>query len=369
MLFFFSLVGVVGAVCLLSAAGQGWLTGGGQRARELFQFPGKGGELFGFARDESAVSPAEQRRAMATLQRASGVAQLTTAKSAADEQLRWLRPFYSRQTLAARRVWGTGRVSSAVDVEGRSVDFVANHGDKQSEWGKAAMGSRLMPLDAQVMPPSQAREKRDADAVRRSRQDGRKHARSPLSVLGLDDGRRSISRQAPHAIFGGPAGMQQLAEIYGVRISEKDAHKFFGADYETKYKPPTPSELHDYIQYLADHQPPKPVNATEDEAGATDEDEDEDEDKCDEGDVKCEASKGWPEKPHFGKKFKTYAATQWCKWPGGEEEVPCQLGANGAYYDEPFSAGVWGRHTPNRETMVNNGVWRFPGAKPPKVRA
>ena len=50
-----AVVGVVGAVCLLSAAGQGWLTEGGQRARELFQFPGKGGELFGFARDESAV--------------------------------------------------------------------------------------------------------------------------------------------------------------------------------------------------------------------------------------------------------------------------------------------------------------------------
>jgi hypothetical protein len=43
-----------------------------------------GGELLGFTQDESAVSPADQRQA------SGGVAQLTTAKSAADEQLRWL---------------------------------------------------------------------------------------------------------------------------------------------------------------------------------------------------------------------------------------------------------------------------------------
>jgi len=163
--------------------------------------------------------------------------------------------------------------------------------------------------------------------------------------------------------------MQQLAEIYGVRISDSDAWKFFGKDYEKKYKPPSKSELHDYIQYLADHPLPKPANATEDEPPAEEEGEEE---ECADDDTECENAKNkdpWPQKPKFGKKFKTHSATQWCSWPGGEEEVPCQIGANGAYYDEPFSAGLWARHTPNRETLVANGVWRFPGAKPPKARS
>jgi hypothetical protein len=347
--------------------------GRGRGASELFQYPGKGGELYGFERDEAAVGLEERRSAMDSLQRALGnSAHLLTAKEAADEQLRWLRPFYARKMQEAQRVWGQGSVSSAVDLEGRSVDYTAVNVDKQSEWGKAAMGSRLVPLDAQVVPPSQAREKKDAEDVRRS-VSGHRRAISPLSALGREGSHLGL-RQAPYAVRlrRDAAGTQQLAEIYGVRITDKDAHKFFGKDYETKYKPPSPKELHDYIQYLADHQPPKPVNATEDAdadaGGEEEEEEEEDEEKCEEGDVECESSKGWPEKPKFGKKFKTHAATQWCKWPGGEEEVPCQIGANGAYYDEPFSAGVWARHTPNRETMVNNGVWRFPGTKPPQVR-
>ena len=80
----------------------------------------------------------------------SGV-KLLTAKNAADAQLRWLRPYYSREMRNAKRVWGNGPVSSAVDVEGRSVRYKALHADTQSYWAEAAVGSRTAPLDAQVL--------------------------------------------------------------------------------------------------------------------------------------------------------------------------------------------------------------------------
>ena len=63
------------------------------------------------------------------------------------------------------------------------------------------------------------------------------------------------------------------------------------------------------------------------------------EEECEEGEG-CEKKNLWPAKVRFGKKFKAHAATQWCTWPGGQEEVPCQIGANGAYYDEPFNSGL-----------------------------
>ena len=365
------------------------LRSSGGRGRSLLQYPGKGGGLYGFQRDETSVNEAERRRAMDTLVRAAGSGvHLLTAKDAADEQLRWLQPFYKRQMHAAERVWGSGPVASAVDIEGRAVHYRAVNADKQSAWAKAAMGSRTVPLDAQVVPPSQAREKSDAEAVDRAPEDKAAtteqlaqqtipldslHVRtiSPLTLLqrGLQTRQRSISIDRSLASSRSvAANMQHLAEIYGVRISDSDAWKFFGKDYEKKYKPPSKSELHDYIQYLADHPLPKPANATEDEPPAEEEGEEE---ECADDDTECENAKNkdpWPQKPKFGKKFKTHSATQWCSWPGGEEEVPCQIGANGAYYDEPFSAGLWARHTPNRETLVANGVWRFPGAKPPKAR-
>jgi hypothetical protein len=339
--------GALVAACVLAATHVAFRSGGGGAL--LLQRAGKGGGLYGFQRDETAVGGAERRRAMDTLSRAlGGGATLLTAKDAANEQLRWLRPFYKRQMQQAGRVWGAGPVAAAVDVEGRGVHYKAVNGDRQSVWAKAAMGSWTVPLDAQVVPPSQAREKADAEAVARAADAGAAQTK-----------RLAAGRAGRNVALGArPAErMQQLAEIYGVRIPDSDAFRFFGKDYEKHYKKPSPEELHDYIQYLADHPLPPPVNAT----NAT-----EDETAPEEGEEE-EEKDPWPEKPKFGAKFKTHAATQWCTWPGGEEEVPCQIGAHGAWYDEPFSAGLWGRHTPNRETLVNNGVWRFPGAKPPKV--
>ena len=144
------------------------LVGGGTTAgvRELYQYSGKGGGLYGLERDETGISNAETKKAMETLRRAEGSGvELLTAKGAADEQLPWLRPFYARQMKAAERVWGKGQVASAVDTEGRSVYYDALHSDKQSQWANAAMGSYTVPLDAQVVPPSQEREKADAEAV------------------------------------------------------------------------------------------------------------------------------------------------------------------------------------------------------------
>ena len=352
-------LGACAAACVLAATHIAF------HGAALLQYPGKGGGLYGFQRDETAVGRAERGRAMDTLARAAGGGvTLLTARDAADEQLRWLRPFYGRQMQQARRVWGRGPVAAAVDVEGRGVHYKAAHADRQSAWAKAAMGSRTVPLDAQVVPPSQTREKADAEAVARAAHaEAATHPRLAGGAGGA--GRAALSAPAER--------MQQLAEIYGVRISDADAYRFFGKDYAKTYKKPSPQELHDYIQYLADHPPPPPANSTnstDDEAASEEGDEEVDEDeKCEDGDTACEEAKNnpWPEKAKFGGKFKAHAATQWCTWPGGEEEVPCQIGAHGAWYDEPFSAGLWARHTPNRETLVNNGVWRFPGAKPPKV--
>jgi hypothetical protein len=154
-------------VLLVLLVGGGTTTG----VRELYQYSGKGGGLYGLERDETGVSNAETTKAMETLRRAEGSGvELLTAKGAADEQLRWLRPFYARQMKAAERVWGKGQVASAVDTEGRSVYYDALHSDKQSQWAQAAMGSYTVPLDAQVVPTSQEREKADAEAVKRAQE-------------------------------------------------------------------------------------------------------------------------------------------------------------------------------------------------------
>jgi len=314
-------------------------TGSGGRA-SLYQFPGKGGGLYGFSRDETAVNTGERRWAMQTLQHVAGRGvKLLTAKDAADEQLRWLRPYYAREMRKAHRVWGAGQVSSAVDVEGRSVAYTAVHADKQSAWAKAAMGSRTVPLDAQVVPSSQAREKADAAAVKSAAED--KAAWTQQLYLGKQQSLRwrrpaeasletSLNRvMSPLTSFasGGAeaAKMQQLAEIYGVRISDKDAYKFFGTDYEKKYKPASPQQLHDYIMYLADNQPPKPVNATvnategEEEKDAAEEEEKEEE-ECVEGDEGCEKKHLWPSKARFGKKIQDtcgHPVVYMAGWSGG----------------------------------------------------
>jgi hypothetical protein len=223
------------------------------------------------------------------------------------------------------------------------VPFKAVHADKPSHFFQAAMGGHSAPLDARVVPPSQMRERADARAVHRS-----KHS----AVLSY-----RAHKRLQGAVAAGAAKEQQLAEIYGVRISDNDARKYFGTDYEKHYKPPSAKQLNEYIQYLADH---VPANATAGERAA--------EAECAEDSKDCVEHVAWPEAPKFGDKHKLHAMTQWCVWPGGEEEVPCQIGKNGAWFHEPFSAGLWGRHSPNRETMVNNGVWRFPGHKPPKAR-
>ena len=238
--------GVCVAACVLAATHVAFRSGGGGAL--LLQGAGKGGGLYGFQRDETSVGGAERRRAMDTLSRAlGGSATLLTAKDAASEQLRWLRPFYKRQMQQAGRVWGAGPVAAAVDVEGRGVHYKAVQGDRQSVWAKAAMGSWTVPLDAQVVPPSQAREKADAEAVAREADAGAAQTKR----LAAGRAGRNVALSALPA-----ERMQQLAEIYGVRIPDSDAFRFFGKDYEKHYKKPSPEELHDYIQYLADHPPP-----------------------------------------------------------------------------------------------------------------
>ena len=285
----------------------------GHVPRVLYQHAGRGGGMFGFQPDETNVGAGERVRAMDTLARAAGGrARLMTAKDAADEQLRWLRPFYRRAGMG-----GYG-----------NVQLTQNRGASLA---------------------SQARELAGAEATRRAQ------------------GGEAIDR-ALSPVGESPAGRsQQLAEIYGVQISDDDARKFFGTDYEKEYHPPTSEELHEYIQDLAQRAPPSAADATDDAPPA---EEDKAEEDCAEDDEECEAEKTakWPEQPIFGPEHKSHSATLWCTWPGGQEQVPCQIGKGGAFYDERFSAGVWGRHRPNRETLVNNGVWRFPGAKPPHSR-
>ena len=274
----------------------------GHVPRVLYQHAGRGGGMFGFQPDETNVGAGERVRAMDTLARAAGGrARLMTAKDAADEQLRWLRPFYTRQATTA----AAGDVLSERPGVG--------HG------GAAGLQSR--------------------------------YRRAGVGGYGNSPAGRS----------------QQLAEIYGVQISDDDARKFFGTDYEKEYHPPTSEELHEYIQDLAQRAPPSAADATDDAPPA---EEDKAEEDCAEDDEECEAEKKakWPEQPIFGPEHKSHSATLWCTWPGGQEQVPCQIGKGGAFYDERFSAGVWGRHRPNRETLVNNGVWRFPGARPPHSR-
>ena len=316
----------------------------GHVPRVLYQHAGRGGGMFGFQPDETNVGAGERVRAMDTLARAAGGrARLMTAKDAADEQLRWLRPFYTRQATTA----------AAGDVLSESPGV--GHGGAaglQSRYRRAGMGGYgnvQLTQNRGASLESQARELAGAEATRRAQ------------------GGEAIDR-ALSPVGESPAGRsQQLAEIYGVQISDDDARKFFGTDYEKEYHPPTSEELHEYIQDLAQRAPPSAADATDDAPPA---EEDKAEEDCAEDDEECEAEKKakWPEQPIFGPEHKSHSATLWCTWPGGQEQVPCQIGKGGAFYDERFSAGVWGRHRPNRETLVNNGVWRFPGARPPHSR-
>jgi len=81
--------------------------------------------------------------------------------------------------------------------------------------------------------------------ARRARGDKAAITARELSLLGTQRRQRRSARSVSAA-----AKTQQLAEIYGVRISDKDAYTFFGTDYAKQYKPPSATELHDYIQVL-----------------------------------------------------------------------------------------------------------------------
>ena len=206
--------GVCVAACVLAATHVAFRSGGGGAL--LLQGAGKGGGLYGFQRDETSVGGAERRRAMDTLSRAlGGGVTLLTAKDAANEQLRWLRPFYKRQMQQAGRVWGAGPVVEAVDGEGRGGQYKVVHGDRQSVWAKAAMGSWTVPLDAQVVPPSQAREKADAEAV-------------AAADAGPAQTKRLAAGRAGRNVALGARPAERMQQLAGVRIPDSDAYSFFG---------------------------------------------------------------------------------------------------------------------------------------------
>ena len=133
------------------------------------------------------------------------------------------------------------------------------------------------------------------------------------------------------------ARQQRLAEIYGVKIKDSDARKFFGTDFRKQWKEPSEEETKDYLAELY----AKFGNSTE------------------EGTVTPGAT--WPEMPKFGSEHRVKGRTQWCRWQGsGGQMVPCNIGDGGAWYDDPVDTGIWRPQGANSMTMVGWGAWQLP---------
>ncbi|EKX50608.1 hypothetical protein GUITHDRAFT_161837 [Guillardia theta CCMP2712] len=161
---------------------------------------------------------------------------------------------------------------------------------------------------------------------------------------------------------------QELAMIYGVTIPDSDARRFFGQDFSSSYKQPSKQEVDELVKKYAREWESShpPMNATQE---AQEEEKEKEEKKEEKKDSSSEEEVKWPTMPVYGRKYRKRGRTQWCEWEGsGGQMVPCQLGADGAWYSDPVSTGIWRQLRPNHETLVGNGVWRFPDSRPPEAR-